>query len=378
MKIAAAVRLCLLLLILVWSDKARAEPQLLRTSVLSQTSVMALPSSPDAAATVQMLRNTPSRWTPLESFKKTYHWDGKQELWYRIEIQPDQLKDFPSPVLILPFVIQALSVHASGKEIYAWGEFGKDGEIGFRGYPIHMIPLAGLNLSEPLLLRVGSAAANIGVIDGVFIGDRTSNSELYFWLGLPNLALFVLALLIGSLSLFAFVAIRGSKTPLAYGLFAIVIGTFVGSHSYTLRVSPEWAKVRHSTELLSLYLSGLTFSFYLDTIFASIDTRRILNKAWKFYAFFCFAALFGEITHAAPLFKWLRTWQTTTALIFLTVPYFTIRSMLSKSIESYFVGGGLIAFSIASFAGVLFSVGGGSVTAPIFHFFIISGVFLLL
>ena len=212
----------------------------------------------------------------------------------------------------------------------------------------------------------------------MFLAERGNVTESYFWLGLPNLGLFILALLIGSLSLFAFLATRENKTLLAYGLFAIVIGTFVGSHSHTLRLSTDCAKARHSTELFSLYLSGLTFSYYLDTIFGNIDKYRILNKSWKFYALFAFGAALGELTQWAPLFKWLRPWQMITAIIFLTVPYFTIKSMFSKSVESYFVGGGLIAFTVASFAGVMFSVGGGAVTAPIFHFFIISGVFLLL
>jgi len=171
---------------------------------------------------------------------------------------------------------------------------------------------------------------------------------------------------------------RKYKTLLPYSLFAISIGTFVGSHSYTLRLSPESAKLRYSIELMSLYLSGMTFSFYLDTIFAQIDKFRILNKAWKFCAVFALCAALGEITQWLPLFHWLRPWQLFTAIIFLTVPYFTVRSMLSRSVESYFVGGGLIAFTVASFAGVIFSAGGGAVTAPIFHLFIISGVFLLL
>lgn len=363
-------------ILLLGTSNAFANP--VRENLGEQIQVLARAYSQDVGPTLESLNRSGGEWLPLKEFRSSYKWDGKAEFWYKLQLSPRQVESFQAPVVILPFVVQVLSVFSSGKEIYSWGRFAADGRTVFRGYPIHMIPLQGVNLIEPLYIRVGSAAANIGVIDGVYLADRAATVESYFWLGLPNLALFVLALLIGFLSLFAFAAIRGNKTPLAYGLFAIAIGTFVGSHSYTLRVSTDWAKVRHSTELFSLYLSGMTFSFYLDTIFGAIDRFRILNKSWKFYAIFAVCAAIGEATQWAPLFKWLRPWQAVTALIFLTVPYFTIRSMLSKSVESYFVGGGLIAFTIASFAGVLFSVGGGSVTAPIFHFFIISGVFLLL
>lgn len=349
-----------------------------RLNLSEQVQVQALPSTTEPDLRAVSLSGQSEGWSDFVEFRKTHRWDGREELWYRISLKPQNLQKFEVPVLILPFVIQALEVYSGGKKIYDWGLFLPEGRIGFRGYPIHMIPVGNLNLKEPLLVRVGSGGANIGLIDGAFLGDRGSHVETYFWLGLPNLGLFILALLIGCLSLFAFVATRANKTLLAYGLFAICIGTFVGSHSYTLRVSTEWAKFRHSTELMSLYLTGLTFSFYLDTIFSQIDKFRILNKSWKFYATFASLAALGELTQWAPLFKWLRPWQMVTAIIFLTVPYFTIRSMFSRSIESYFVGGGLIAFTVASFAGVMFSVGGGAVTAPIFHIFIISGVFLLL
>jgi serine phosphatase RsbU (regulator of sigma subunit) len=360
----------------LFSTLAFASPN--RQSLSEQLRILALPYSAGVAPTLESFKGTSTEWLPLKEFRNAHKWDGKEEYWYKLQLTPEQVEQYQTPVVILPFVVQVLSVFSGSNEIYGWGQFGLDGRTFYRGYPIHMIPLKGVNLNEPLYIRVGSGAANIGVVDGVFLDDRGASVEMYFWLGLPNLALFILAMLIGFLSLFAFAAIRGNKTPLAYGLFALAIGTFVGSHSYTLRISTDWAKIRHSTELFSLYMSGMTFSFYLDTIFAPIDRFRILNKSWKFYAVFAACAAIGEATQWAPLFKWLRPWQAFTALIFLTVPYFTIRSMLSKSVESYFVGGGLIAFTIASFAGVIFSVGGGSVTAPIFHFFIISGVFLLL
>lgn len=343
------------------------------------TSVAMLPAAENVAARLQSLSSDTGKiWTNASEFRRTNKWDGSGEYWYKLDLKNIAADRFQIPVIVMPFVIQALSVYSDGREIYSWGLFRPDGRIGFRGYPIHLIPVKNVNLNQPLYIRVGSGGANIGIIDGIFLAERGHVTESYFWLGLPNLGLFILALLIGSLSLFAFAAIRENKTLLAYGLFAIVIGTFVGSHSYTLRLFTDWAKLRHSTELFSLYLSGLTFSFYLDTIFGHIDKYRILNKSWKFYALFAVAAAFGELTQWAPLFKWLRPWQLITALIFLTVPYFTVKSMLSKSVESYFVGGGLLAFTMASFAGVIFSVGGGAVTAPIFHFFIISGVFLLL
>ncbi len=350
-----------------------------RIDLAPMMSVTMLPATDDALDRVRKLNSDNSIvWTGVNDFRRTNKWDGSGEYWYKLSLKDLRTDQFQIPVIVMPFVIQALSVYAGERQIYSWGLFQSGGRIGFRGYPIHLISLKDLNIQEPLFIRVGSGGANIGIIDGIFMGERGLVTESYFWLGLPNLGLFVLALLIGSLSLFAFAAIRDNKTLLAYGLFAIVIGTFVGSHSYTLRLSPDWAKVRHSTELFSLYLSGLTFSFYLDTIFRHIDKFRILNKSWKFYAIFALAAALGELTQWAPLFKWLRPWQLITALIFLSVPYFTIKSMLTKSVESYFVGGGLLAFTAASFAGVLFSVRGGAVTAPIFHFFIISGVFMLL
>ncbi|NBX16757.1 MAG: hypothetical protein EBR09_05270 [Proteobacteria bacterium] len=350
-----------------------------RIDLAPLTSVTMLPAAESIAARLQSLSSDTGKiWTKASEFRRTNKWDGSGEYWYKLDLKNVAADRFQLPVIVMPFVIQALSVYSDGREIYSWGLFKPDGRIGFRGYPIHLIPVKNVNLNQPLFIRVGSGGANIGIIDGIFLAERGQVTESYFWLGLPNLGLFILALLIGSLSLFAFAAIRENKTLLAYGLFAIVIGTFVGSHSYTLRLFTDWAKLRHSTELFSLYLSGLTFSFYLDTIFGHIDKYRILNKSWKFYALFAVAAAVGELTQWAPLFKWLRPWQLVTALIFLTVPYFTIKSMLSKSVESYFVGGGLLAFTMASFAGVIFSVGGGAVTAAIFHFFIISGVFLLL
>lgn len=372
-KICAAI---VLGLVFLFSTKFAAAAD--KIDLRPKVQVMAFPSTVDLNERLNVLRLTSQGWLGIEDFKKQHVWDGKEEYWYKVPFSQEDLKSFQVPVMILPFVIQALSVYSGGRELYSWGRFESQGRIGFRGYPIHMIPLSDLPPNEPIFIRVGSGGANIGLIDGVFLGDRGANVETYFWLGLPNLGLFILALLIGCLSLFAFLATLENRTLLAYGLFALSIGTFVGSHSYTLRMSTDWAKVRHSTELMSLYLTGLTFSFYLDTIFAQIDKFRILNRSWKFYAIFAVCAAVGEITQWAPLFKWLRPWQLVTALIFLSVPYFTIKSMFSKSIESYFVGGGLISFTIASFAGVLFSVGGGAVTAPVFHFFIISGVFLLL
>lgn len=341
--------------------------------------VIALPRSNDLQEQLAKVSATEEGWLAPQDFKTKQKWNGTDELWYKLSLSESQIAQYQVPVLILPFVIQSLSVFSEGKEFYSWGIFKPDGKIGFRGYPIHLVPLLGLKKNEnSIYIRVGSGGANIGLIDGAFVAERSAVVESFFWLGLPNLALFVLALLLACLSFSAFIVTRKNITLLAYALFALSIGTFVGSHSYTLRLSTDWAKLRHSTELMSLYLSGLTFSFYLDTIFASIDKFRILNKSWKFCAVFAVCAALGEITQWAPLFKWLRPWQFFTALIFLSVPYFTVKSMFSKSVESYFVGGGLIAFTVASFAGVVFSVGGGAVTAPIFHFFIISGVFLLL
>lgn len=373
----SAFRLVLMFLLAILSTQQVSQAAE-RLNLSEQVQVQAMPSTAEPDLRAVSLSGQSEGWTDFVEFRKAHKWDGRGELWYRISLKPQNLEKFEVPVLILPFVIQALEVYSGGKKIYDWGLFLPEGRIGFRGYPIHMIPVGNLNLKEPLLVRVGSGGANIGFIDGAFLGDRGSHVETYFWLGLPNLGLFILALLIGCLSLFAYLATRTNKTLLAYGLFAICIGTFVGSHSYTLRVSTDWAKIRHSTELMSLYLSGLMFSFYLDTIFSQIDKYRILNKSWKFYAAFAVIAAIGETTQLVPLFKLLRPWQMITAIIFLTVPYFTIRSMFSRSVESYFVGGGLIAFTVASFAGVMFSVGGGAVTAPIFHIFIISGVFLLL
>lgn len=233
--------------------------------------VLARPAgeSPEAVSRIE------TGWSSTYEFKKSHRWNGKDELWYRIKISKESVQQFQVPVMVLPFVIQALVVYASERDVYSWGRFESDGRVGFKGYPIHMIPLNNINLDSPLYLRVGSGGANVGLIDGAFLGESATVRESYFWLGLPNLALWVLAMLIGFMSLFLYTATRENKTLLAYGLFALTIGTFVGSHSYTLRLATDWAKIRHSTELLSLYLSGLTFSLYLDTIFSAIDRFRI-------------------------------------------------------------------------------------------------------
>ena len=374
---SAIVRIFMVILVTLFATQdARSDP--LRLDLSERISVVSRERTSAPNLTLNQLPGIGLLWRTPSDLRKNEKWNGRDELWYRFELSNLDLSEYKIPVLILPFVIQAITVYSEGKEIYSWGRFNDNGTIGFRGYPIHIVPLTDVNLDTPIFVRVGSGGANVGIIDAAYIAERSTAVENYFWLGLPNLALFVLALLLSCLAFSAFLLTRKNKTLLAYALFALSIGTFVGSHSYTLRLSTDWAKIRHSTELMSLYLSGLTFSYYLDSIFSHIDKFRILNKSWKFYAVFAVCAAFGELTQWAPLFQWLRPWQLITALIFLTVPWFTIKSMLSRSVESYFVGGGLIAFTVASFAGVIFSAGGGAVTAPIFHLFIISGVFLLL
>lgn len=111
----------IMVILFVRSPQADARSAPLRIDLSDRIVVAPMPSSNTPTATLEELGTVATQWHTPSEFRKNARWKGRYELWYRFNFVEVNLSEYTVPVLILPFVIQALSVYSEGIEVYSWG-----------------------------------------------------------------------------------------------------------------------------------------------------------------------------------------------------------------------------------------------------------------
>ncbi len=137
--------------------------------------------------------------------------DGNTNVWYRYKL-PDTLPAEPS---IFVFSIDLITqVYVSGKMIYHYGDFDKEGKGKFVGWPWHLIDLPQDAAGKTIYFRVYSDYPDIGLWGEVLLDSKSNHMQKIYTTDMPRFIVGVAAIMGGILFFLVFIANLQSKENL--------------------------------------------------------------------------------------------------------------------------------------------------------------------
>lgn len=293
-----------------------------------------------------------SKWQQVASPTNPPGWNNRDVLWLKLHARIDSGQQLRDPVLLVPVADQGFEVFHDGRRIFVSG-VDRAGHLDFNGYPIHRIPLHGLNLdADDLTFRVVSNHTSIGLAGQFSIQESEVILREFINKDLPNVIIGGVLLVIGIFMLFFFLQNRKDTTALFYGVFVAAYGLYIAITADLMRDIFPFQLGRFWVEITSIYISSVAYAAYCDSVFFRPEGKTWLRRYVVYpFAAYTISAVGLSIVGVIPLLKTLPIWQM--LCLIMAVLTFPQHSLRRRDREAIIFSLGLLALTVGTISGIL-------------------------
>lgn len=218
--------------------------------------------------------------------------NGNNNLWFRVKLPDAHFRD---PTLFIFSIDLVAQVYLDRKEIYAFGEFDKNGRGSFSGWPWHMIELPLDFQGKYLYFRVWSDAGDIGLWGEIALDEKINHVSRILHTDIARFSIGSVALFMGAVLLIFFLMHLKHRE---YGYLSLLFLT----QGADLMASTEIKQLLWFEPLFFQYLLAFSYFFFPVgvALFVSelVDKkgRNILKFVWIPHLLFLLSALFLSVS----------------------------------------------------------------------------------